>query len=180
MEWYNILFFSVLAIFIVKTILSLVFGDTDIDFDADGDVDFDISSMLSFKGILHFLLGFSSYLAAVAKYDIANLYFDAYKFSWVQYIFAVLIGLGFSYVLFELYKLMMKFNHYNDEILDVNNYIGTVLTNNGKVEPDTYSYMILVHTPIGSRKIIVLSSESDIKIGSQHKIFMNEQGIYCI
>ena len=69
MEWYNILFFVTLAFFIIKTIISFVFGDIDIDFDADGDVDFDVSSMLSFKGILHFLLGFSTYLAALARFN---------------------------------------------------------------------------------------------------------------
>lgn len=180
MEWYYILFLFTLAIFIIKTIISLVFGDIDIDFDADGDVDFDVSSMLSFKGVLHFLLGFSSYLAITAKIDSANTYFDPYQFSWVQYVAAILTGILFTYLLYKLYQFMMKLNHSNDEIIDVNNYSCTVLVRNGQIDNNTYSYTVLVNTPVGSRKIIVLSYSSDINIGSEQKIYVNEQGIYCI
>ena len=180
MEWYYILFWFTFAFFIIKTILSWVFGDTDIDFDTDGDVDFDISSMLSFKGALHFLLGFSSYLAIIAKINSANTYFDPYHFSWIQYVTAVLIGILFTFILYKLYQFMMKLNHFNEEEINVNNYMCTVLLRNGQVDTHTYSYTVLVNTPIGSRKITVLSYSSDINIGSEQKIYLNEQGIYCI
>lgn len=49
------------ALFITQFILSVVFGglDTDIDLDGDGSIDFDLSGIFSFKGLLHFGIGFS-------------------------------------------------------------------------------------------------------------------------
>ena len=64
MEWYYILGIISYGIFIVQFILSnLGFGDTDIDIDLDGDIDFDVSDLLSFKGLIHFLMGFSGWLS---------------------------------------------------------------------------------------------------------------------
>ena len=63
MEWYYVLGIISYSIFIVQFILSnLGFGDTDIDIDLDGDADFDVSDLLSFKGLIHFLMGFSGWL----------------------------------------------------------------------------------------------------------------------
>lgn len=49
------------GLFIVQTVLSIIFGglDTDLDIDGDGSVDLDISGIISFKGLLHFGIGFS-------------------------------------------------------------------------------------------------------------------------
>ena len=64
MEWYYVLGIISYGIFIVQFILSnLGFGDTDIDIDLDGNVDFDVSDLLSFKGLIHFLMGFSGWLS---------------------------------------------------------------------------------------------------------------------
>lgn len=180
MEWYNILFFCVLIFFIVKTLITVIFGDIDIDFDFDGDIDFDISSMFSFKGILHFLLGFSSYLAIIAKfYSTPGV---LYQFQWYHYVIAFCIGIIFMVVLFDLYKLMMKLNHFNSNNIDVNNYNCSILIDNGIVDNDNkiFGYTVLVNTEVGSRKISVLSDKNNLAIGSEHKIYKNEQGIYYI
>ena len=92
MAWYYILFFSVVAFFIIKTILSWMFGDVDVDFDADGDIDFDISSMISFKGVLHFLLGFSTYLAATARFDRTYDALGTYQFTAWHFVIASIIN----------------------------------------------------------------------------------------
>ena len=50
------------ALFVVQFVLSMIFGDmmdADIDFDGDGSVDLDLSGIFSFKGLLHFGIGFS-------------------------------------------------------------------------------------------------------------------------
>ena len=75
---------------------------------------------------------------------------------------------------------MMKFNHYNNENINVNGYIGTVLIKHGQINENEYGYTLLVNTPMGSRKICVLSTKSDISVGEEHKIYMNDQGIYYI
>ena len=60
MSWYLILFVATFAIFIVKLLISVFAGDFDLDVDLDGDSDCDTSSAFSFKGALHFLMGFSA------------------------------------------------------------------------------------------------------------------------
>lgn len=88
------------GIFLMQLLLSVFFGgvDTDIDVDADADVssDMDMSSIVSFKGLIHFGIGFgwSMYL------------FDST--DWKAYLFSVVIGLIFVYVLWLLYKMVFK------------------------------------------------------------------------
>ena len=62
MAWYTILFITVFLLFAVKLIISWSAGDFEMDVDLDGIDDFDVSGAFSFKGLVHFLLGFSSYL----------------------------------------------------------------------------------------------------------------------
>ena len=57
----NVYFFAALVstgIFLLQFILSIFFGsmDTDIDVNADGNADIDMSSVLSFKGLIHFFM----------------------------------------------------------------------------------------------------------------------------
>ncbi len=46
------------GIFLIQFVLSIFFGDID----ADVDVDADISSVVSFKGLTHFGIGFGWYM----------------------------------------------------------------------------------------------------------------------
>lgn len=69
------------GIFVIQFILSIFFGDID----ADVDVDADISSMVSFKGLTHFGIGFGWYMYLIGNTDIQS------------YVIAILIGL-FSYL----------------------------------------------------------------------------------
>ena len=160
MDWYYILFAIVFTIFIIKTIISWVAGEVDVDFDLDGDIDFDISSMFSFKGILHFLMGFSSYLSVVA-------YFDTNKFSTLDYINSICIGILFMVGLWYLYKLMMKFNHINHDNPDFSGMDCTVLTNLGNG-----SYVVMINTPQGSFKKTMnhMTNDKKISVGSRLRI----------
>lgn len=165
MAWYYILFFSVLAFFLIKTVLSWLFGETDIDFDADGDIDFDVSSMLSFKGLLHFLLGFSTYLAATARFDRTYDALGIYHFTFVHYLIAAGMGIAFMIMLWYLYQMMMKLNHGNQINIDLTGYSCSVLTNlnNGR-------YVVIVKTPIGVlQKTLehVDNTMVDIPVGSE-------------
>ena len=63
----NVYFFAALVstgIFLLQFILSIFFGsmDTDIDVHADGNADIDMSSVLSFKGLIHFCMGFGWFM----------------------------------------------------------------------------------------------------------------------
>lgn len=90
------------AIFVIQFIISQFFGDLDIDIDADGDPDFDSGSLVSFKGLLHFCMGFFGWLS-LKNYQNA--------FSKYDWLIAVGIGILFVIVLFYLYKLCIKFQN---------------------------------------------------------------------
>ena len=161
--------FVVTFIFVfIKTVASFIIGDIDVDFDADGDVDFDISSMLSFKGILHFLLGISTYLSLIAKLNTSNFGFDTcYNYQWYHYVIGIFIGMIFMFALFKLYQLMMKFNHYNNKNPDFNNCNCSILINNGNG-----IYTVLAKTPLGTYKINAKSTGlvDNLEIGNEYKL----------
>ena len=67
------------GIFVIQFILSIFFGDIDTEIDVDAD----ISSVVSFKGLTHFGIGFGWYMYLAGHTDVAN------------YIIGILIGLFF-------------------------------------------------------------------------------------
>lgn len=44
------------GIFLVQFILSWFGGDTDLDVDLDGELDMNVSDIVSFKGLIHFIM----------------------------------------------------------------------------------------------------------------------------
>ena len=160
MTWFNILFFAVLIFFVLKTIASFVFGEVDMDVDADGDLDGDISTFLSFKGFLHFMLGFSTYLTTKASSTVG--WDVSYSFGIVDYAFAVGLGLVFVSLLAWLYKQMMKLNHAAFDANNLNGSLGTVTINLGGC-----AYEVLVYTPEGTVKRTCWSETGDIEVGTE-------------
>lgn len=98
LEWYYILGIISYGIFLVQFVLSFILGDFDIDVDFDGNSDFDSSSILSFKGLIHFLMGFSGWLMLIGKVTLIHI------------IIGILFGIVFIVLLYYIYKLCMKFN----------------------------------------------------------------------
>lgn len=47
------------GIFLLQFIVSIFLGDIDVDVNGDANIDFDMGSLFSFKGLVHFLIGFS-------------------------------------------------------------------------------------------------------------------------
>ena len=76
------------GIFVVQFILSIFFGD----FDADADIDTDIGSVVSFKGLTHFGIGFGWYMYLQQSTDAT------------AYIIGILVGLLFVFAVWYLYK----------------------------------------------------------------------------
>ena len=83
------------ALFIIRFILSWIGGDLNID----GDLDLSISDVVSFKGLTHFLMGFSGWLSV-------KQYF--YTVEWYDYLIALFLGVIFVAMLFGVYKVMLK------------------------------------------------------------------------
>ena len=75
MEWYYILGIISYGIFIIQFLLSNFFGwgDLDLDIDFDGEPDFGLGDVLSFKGLVHFAMGFSGWLMLAGKVTLTTL-----------------------------------------------------------------------------------------------------------
>lgn len=76
------------GIFLVQFVLSIFFGDID----ADTDVDADLSSIVSFKGLTHFGIGFGWYMYISKQTDA------------IAYCIGILLGLVFMLAVWFLYK----------------------------------------------------------------------------
>ncbi len=85
------------GIFVVQFILSIFFGDID----ADADVDADISSVVSFKGLTHFGIGFGWYMYLTESTALGN------------YVTGIFIGLFFVFAVWFLYKKAYQLQQVN-------------------------------------------------------------------
>jgi hypothetical protein len=94
MTWYEIILIIASALFLLSTISSLFFGDFDLDLGVDGG--FLLSDIVSFKGLLHFVLGFTLSLTLFGGITTTSV------------ITGVASGLVFVLALYYLYKLLHK------------------------------------------------------------------------
>ena len=85
------------GVFVIQFILSIFFGDID----ADTDVDADFSSVVSFKGLTHFGIGFGWYMYLTGGTEVQN------------YVIAILIGLFFAFAVWFLYKKAYQLQQVN-------------------------------------------------------------------
>lgn len=169
MTWYNTLFVLVFGIFIVKNIFTWIFGEIDIDIDGDGDTDIDSGTMFSFKGLLHFMMGFTSILCGYG-YEETKSFSTPVTFEWWVYLVAVGCGLIVSYILFLLYKHMMKLNQENNENPDFNDKQAKVYINEGNG-----IYQVIIETPQGTYKRVAESTKTDYRCGDIVKITYNKE-----
>ena len=85
------------GIFAVQFILSIFFGDID----ADADIDVDISSVVSFKGLTHFGIGFGWYMYLRDNTEV------------MTFVIGILIGLLFVFAVWFLYKKAYQLQQVN-------------------------------------------------------------------
>ena len=85
------------AIFLIQFVLSIFFWDLD----ADVDVDTDISSVVSFKGLTHFGIGFGWYMYLAGNTEIQS------------YVVGILVGLFFVFAVWFLYKKAYQLQQVN-------------------------------------------------------------------
>jgi hypothetical protein len=112
MAWYVILLIAASALFVLSTVGSLILGDIDVDVDVSADIDpgaLSASDLISFKGLLHFALGFSLVLTLMNEV------------SWISCTIAVLTGLVFVVILYYLYNFVYTKLQQNLKYTDVIN-----------------------------------------------------------
>ena len=93
-QFYYLITAILYGVFIIRFILSWI----GVDYDVDADLD--LSDVVSFKGVTHFLMGVFSWLS-LTLYTKHNIF-------WYDYLIAFIVGIIFILVLFYVYKLMMK------------------------------------------------------------------------
>ena len=93
MEWYVIVLIVSLGVFLITTIASLFFGDMDMESDMETGSGFLLSDVISFKGFVHFLIGFSLTLTVMAE------------FTFLSVTIGIITGLVFVLALYYIYKI---------------------------------------------------------------------------
>ncbi|GHU75788.1 hypothetical protein FACS189414_0650 [Bacteroidia bacterium] len=96
MAWYELVLIISVGLFIFSTVGSIFFGNIDIDADVHLDGGFLVSDVISFKGLIHFALGFS--LALTLWKEVTG----------VSIIVGIVTGLVFVVVLYYLYKIIYE------------------------------------------------------------------------
>ena len=144
---------TVYSIFIIRFILSWVGAD----FDVDADVD--VSDVVSFKGLTHFLMGFSGWLS-VKSYITHNV-------MWYDYLIALILGVIFVILLYFVYKFLISLET-KPQILSGKQLIGKT----GKIyvilepEDSIKKYIITVGNGLGTQEYPAKSNNS-YKLGDE-------------
>jgi len=98
MAWYVIVLIVSAGLFAITSIGSLVFGGLDIDMDTDLETGsgFLLGDVISFKGLIHFTIGFSLSLSLMGE------------FSLLSSVVGAVTGTVFVLVLYYLYHFLFK------------------------------------------------------------------------
>ena len=92
-------------IFFIQFTISMLGGtdlDMDIDFDGDGVGDLSWGDIFSFKGIIHFFMGFAGWLSLMSYTSTV---------SWYDYLIAITLGILFVIILFYVGVALLKLKH---------------------------------------------------------------------
>lgn len=144
---------TVYSIFIIRFILSWIGADFDIDADVD------IGDVVSFKGLTHFLMGFSGWLS-VKSYTTHNV-------MWYDYLIALILGVIFVILLYFVYKLLISLET-KPQVLFGKQLIGKT----GKIyiilepEDSIKKYIITVGNGLGTQEYPAKSNNS-YKLGDE-------------
>lgn len=171
MEWYYILGIISYGIFIVQFLISNFFGWGDLDFDVDfdGEPDFGLGDILSFKGLVHFAMGFSGWLMLVKE------------ITPITIIIAIIIGFAFIVILYYAYRLCLKFNN-EPTIKKGEELIGKEVSISVQISEMEYSGNCITESgyiPLDRCKLSKPSNHA-IKCGDIFHIDSYKSGIYFI
>jgi hypothetical protein len=162
------------SIFLIQFFVAMFGGsdmDADIDFDGDGAMDLTWGDIFSFKGLIHFLMGFAGWLSLTAA--------KGSPILWYDYVIALAIGVGFVLMLVFLGKLLMKLRQEPTgtsgwDYVGHDGFITVVCSD----EPDVYYVML---KDLGSTELKVYSrSKTKYKLASEVTIISYEDGKYFI
>ena len=151
MSWYYILCFCSIGIFLLKGLASYLIGAFD------ADIDGALSDVFSLKGLLHFCIGFSTFLS-VLSYGQTNSLYVLTNFTTMNYVWAFVCGLIFSVSLFLLYKFVMKANTYNEIEVNFDGVEGRVTL----VDEENRICRVNISTALGVREIDARETNKEV------------------
>lgn len=163
MEWYYILGIVSYGIFLLQFCLSFIGGDIDVDFDREAD--FSFSDLISFKGLIHFLMGFSGWLMTTQRVTPFNI------------VVACIIGFALVLILYYVYKLALNLQSIPTRKCGIE-LIGSTVTIYITMEDISENYCICTICNGGITEEI--SCVAPVKVGDKRIILNYKNGIYLI
>lgn len=157
------------GIFVFQLGLSLIGGDTDtdIDVDFDGEADFSFSDLISFKGLIHFLMGLSGWLMVTGKVTVINV------------LCACIIGFLFVIILYYIYKLAFNLQSTPTRKNGIE-LIGSSVTIYLTMEDISERYCFCTICNGGVTEEISCVASTPVKVGDKRIILNYKNGIYLI
>ena len=161
---YETIAIIVCGLFLVQFILSIIGADWD--FDVDGDLDLGMGDIVSFKGLVHFLMG-TVWLAVKEHAGI--------PIMWYDYIIAFILGIFLMITLYFVYKFMMSLKHESSSIPNE-----LLIGQSGRVDLIMADYCVVtVDLPSGSIEVKT-KYQSPPEVGSLVTIKEFKNGLYYI
>lgn len=155
------------GVFVVQFVISVFFGEVDVDIDGDADTDTDMGSIVSFKGLVHFGIGFGWSMVLAGDASLVNI------------LTSVVIGLVFVFVLWKLYVLayrLQKENHAESPEAVVGRY-GTVYTNMGA---GRYIVQVTHNGALRELDVVSASGQAGYRTGERVTIERYDDNVYYI
>jgi hypothetical protein len=142
----------VYGIFVIQFIFSIFIGDIDFDFDVD------IDDVVSFKGLTHFLMGFTGWMVLQAE------------ICWVDYIIATFIGLVFCYILYKVYCWCISLQQINTPVTNEDLVGKTAII---RFKLNEHSYVVAL-THNGEYVEMTASSENNAEYFPEDKVVISK------
>lgn len=155
------------GVFVVQFVISVFFGEVDVDIDGDADTDTDMGSIVSFKGLVHFGIGFGWSMVLAGDASVVNI------------LTSVVIGLVFVFVLWKLYVLayrLQKENHAESPEAVAGRY-GTIYTNMGA---GRYIIQVTHNGALRELDVVSASGRTDYRTGERVTIERYDDNVYYI
>mgnify|MGYP003310521778 CR=1 FL=1 len=175
-----------LAIIIVQLLVSFFIGgdtdvggdvgdlDVDVDADADGDSGFDLWGLVTPKGILQFICGFSWYMV-LAKAERGG------EWVWYDWLIGAVIGIVLMLLVGLLYYTMSKLNnepqsHRGADLVGRSGFISDRNTE----RPGVYEFTTTIDGASSEIEVVSKSGNLSLKYGDLATIIAYEDSIYFI